>query len=543
MKKVLVLGGYGGFGARLSRRLAGDGWIVLIAGRNIDAARKFANGLPNAVPAAADRNSDLKPLLEKHRPLLLIDAAGPFQGSGYGVAEACIASGVHYIDLADARDFVCGIGALDAAASKGGVVVLSGASSVPAMSSAVLAELGSDMDTVFSVSMAISASNRAAAGTSVAAAILSYVGRPVRLWRGRGWIEATGWQSLRRVDYRVTGRKQISRWVALADVPDHDLVPQAFAGRPAAIFRAGPEFSFQLLTLWLLSWLVKWRWIASLSPMARWLLPLQKLSARLGTDRSAMMIEVKGRCEGEFVARRWTLIADDGHGPEIPTMAAQLLAGATVSGRVTAGARPASGILGAAEFRPLFEALSIRTEIREERYQPLYRRVMGEAFDSLPPPVQAMHEVFGDAGAEGEATVTRGRSLAGRLIAAIMRFPSEGEHVLHVSFEEEDGVERWTRRFGRHAFGSELSQSGAHLVERFGPMRFHFDLPSDGSGLAMVMRKWSIFRIPMPLALAPKSDAREWAEGEDFCFDVPIALPLVGRVVHYRGRLRRISTV
>jgi hypothetical protein len=42
------------------------------------------------------------------------------------------------------------------------------------------------------------------------------------------------------------------------------------------------------------------------------------------------------------------------------------------------------------------------------------------------------------------------------------------------------------------------------------------------------------------LFLAPKSVAREWADGEDFWFDVPIALPLIGDVVHYRGRLRRL---
>lgn len=106
MKTVIILGGYGGFGARLSRRLAKDGWRVMVAGRNAEAASRFAASLPNARPLVADRNGDIAPMLETVNPLLLIDAAGPFQGSGYGVAEACIACGVHYIDLADARDFV-----------------------------------------------------------------------------------------------------------------------------------------------------------------------------------------------------------------------------------------------------------------------------------------------------------------------------------------------------------------------------------------------------------------------------------------------------
>ena len=540
MKTVLILGGYGGFGARLSRRLAKDGWSVLVAGRNAEAARRFAADLPHARPLVADRRCDLKPILDIHKPLLLIDAAGPFQGNGYGVAEACVACGVHYVDLADAREFVMGISALDDRAREGGVVAIAGASSVPAMSGAVIAELGRDMDEIYSVSMSISASNRATAGASVAAAILSYVGKPVRLWRGGRWRTETGWHRLKRVRYNVEGRPGISRLVALADVPDHDIVPKTVKGRPAVIFRAGPEFSFQLLTLWILSWPVKWRLMASLSPLARWLLPLQWVSARFGTDRSAMMIEVKGKTGGAFKARRWTLIAEDGHGPEIPTMAAHLLANAVADGNIATGSRPAAGELSLDDFTPQFDALSIHREIREEIYEPLYHRMIGTAFDALPAPVREMHAVFGDAGAEGVATVTRGQSLLARLVATIMRFPPEGEHAVHVSFEEEQGVERWTRDFGGHVFRSELRKSGRHLVERFGPMRFFFDLPADTSGLTMVMRKWSILGVPMPLMLAPRSEAREWAEGEDFCFDVPIALPLIGDVVHYKGRLRRL---
>lgn len=53
----------------------------------------------------------------------------------------------------------------------------------------------------------------------------------------------------------------------------------------------------------------------------------------------------------------------------------------------------------------------------------------------------------------------------------------------------------------------------------------------------MSMRRWSAGRIPLPLMLAPKSRAREWEADGRFWFDVPIALPLLGRIVHYRGWL------
>src|SRR5258706_1646448 len=67
---------------------------------------------------------------------LVISTAGPFQGQDYRVARAAIAARAHYIDIADGRDFVCGIGALDAEARANDVLAVSGASSVPALSSA-----------------------------------------------------------------------------------------------------------------------------------------------------------------------------------------------------------------------------------------------------------------------------------------------------------------------------------------------------------------------------------------------------------------------
>ncbi|MFT3999049.1 MAG: DUF4166 domain-containing protein [Rhizobium sp.] len=541
MTKILVLGGYGGFGARLSRRLAGDGFEVLVAGRNLDSAKALASELPNARALKADRNGDITAILDEHKPFLLIDAAGPFQHSDDRVARSCMKRGVHYIDLADARDFVGAIGSLDEEAKAAGVAVISGASSVPALSGAVTAELTQGMQAVRSIDMSISASNRATAGASVASAILSYVGKPVRLWRGRRWLKATGWHMLKRETYAVAGKRPLHRLVALADVPDHDLLVAGTAGRPSVIFRAGPEFAFQTLALWLLSWPVAWGWLSSLGRISRFLLPLQGLTARFGTARSAVMIQIKGTEHGAMKARRWTLIAENGDGVEIPTLPAQLLARALRDGRISPGARPAGGLLSLADFRTLFRDLAISEETTEMHYTPLYQRVMGPAFAHLSEPVRTMHAVFGDGGAKGEAIVTRGQSAAARLIAGVFGFPAAGKHELHVAFEEQSGIEQWTRDFSGLCFSSHLSEENGHLVERFGPFRFAFDLPIRGNGLSMEMQRWSFLGVPLPLFLAPQSVAHEWAEDGRFQFDVPIALPFVGPVVHYRGWLRPID--
>ncbi|QNA82798.1 DUF4166 domain-containing protein [Sphingomonas sp. So64.6b] len=537
MSRILILGGYGGFGARLSRRLAARGHDILVAGRHLGKAAAFCDDLPNAMPVVADRDGDLGAVLAEHHPDLLIDAAGPFQGSGHHVVQACIDAQVHYLDLADGRAFVAGISMLDGAAKEAGVAVVSGASSVPALSGAVIRNLTIGMERVTAVEMAISASNRAAAGASVAAAILSYAGKPLSLWRGARRFTSHGWQEMRRERFALRDGTALShRLVALADVPDLDLLPGRLPGKPAVIFRAGTELAFQNLTLWMASWLVRWGWLGSLAGLARWLLPLQRLTAGWGSDRSAMVVRVFGLVAGRRVERRWTLIASDGDGPEIPTLAAEIIAD-RIAG-MPHGAGDAGPLLDLADFEPSFTGLSIRHESEEFEQRPaLYDRVMGVRFAALPLEVRAMHQVLRDGGASGRATVERGRNPLARLIGALMRFPAAGEHTLHVGFREEHGVERWTRTFSDQAFHSNLCEESGQLVERFGPLRFRFDLPSDEQGLTMLMRGWSVLRLPLPLFLAPRTVAREWVEDGRFKFDVPIALPLIGPVIHYRGWL------
>ncbi len=537
MSRVLLLGGYGGFGARLAQRLAAQGFTVLVAGRRLEAARDFCAGLPGSRPVRADRAGDLGPVLAAERPDLVIDAAGPFQGSSYRVPEACIAAGIPYLDLADARDFVAGIGRLDAAARAAGVAVVAGASSVPALSGAMARDLARGMERVTAVEIAISASARATVGPSVAAAILSGVGRPFRRWWGGRWQDAAGWSGLRRVVIDDGAGRPLRRLVALVDVPDLEVLPPLLPGAPSVSFRAGPEFTVQTLALWLLGFLVRFGWLRSLLPLARGLRAGQAVMARAGGDRSGMAVTLRGFAGGRGLERSWMLVARDGCGPEIPTLAAAILAGRMAS--LPPGARDAAGLLAPADFAPLFAAMAIGQRVVERDVVPLYARVLGPGFERLPPAVAAIHLVVGVAGAAGAGEVTRGRGPLARLICALMRFPPAGRHALHVTFEVTGDAkgERWTRDFGGYRFSSRLGQWRGCLTETFGPLRFAFDLPCDEAGLAMVLRGWSAFGLPLPRALAPRIAAREWQEGEDFHFDVALALPLFGPLIRYRGSL------
>lgn len=541
MSRILVVGGYGGFGGRLSRRLAAAGHDVLVAGRSAAKAQAFCVNSPRCRAVVLDRTHDAHGVLRRERPAILIDAAGPFQGSGYGLAEACITAGIHYLDLADSRDFVAGIDALDEQARRAGVAVIAGASSVPALSQAIVESLARGLDRMPSVEIAISASSRASAGDSVAVAILGGVGRPVVRWQGGRWTRVAGWRSMRAERFSLPSGKTLGRrLVAFADVPDLALLPERLAGVSAVSFRAGPESRLANLGLWAASWLVRGGLVRSLVPAARLLTLLHGLTAWWGSDRSGMLVRLFGFDGARHVERRWTLIAERGDGPEIPTLAVALLAERIARGEAAPGARDAGGLLALSDFEPAFTGLAVEhAAIEIEQPPPLYARVMGGDFAKLDPAIRALHSVLRDDGASGRGTVDCGNGWICKAIARMMRFPPAGEYPVHVHFAERGGVEHWTRDFGGYRFSSRLRDGGrGRVIEAFGPLRFHFRLPVRDGGLTMKLERWSLGPLPLPIALAPRSAAREWEEDETFHFDVPISLPLIGRIVHYRGWLR-----
>jgi hypothetical protein len=142
---VLIVGGYGTFGGRIVELLENEPRLVLfIAGRSLERARAYCKTRDKAkaklVPTTFDRDGDLSAHLVPLRPHVLVDASGPFQTYGQGryrVIEACIAHGIHYLDLADGSDFVEGVHAFAPAARGAGVFVLSGVSSFPILTAAI----------------------------------------------------------------------------------------------------------------------------------------------------------------------------------------------------------------------------------------------------------------------------------------------------------------------------------------------------------------------------------------------------------------------
>ncbi|WP_173203614.1 DUF4166 domain-containing protein [Sphingopyxis sp. BSNA05] len=227
----------------------------------------------------------------------------------------------------------------------------------------------------------------------------------------------------------------------------------------------------------------------------------------------------------------------------IPAFAAPLLANRILKGELHSGARSSSGLLQLEQFEPYFDRYEINTEIVDiPKPDYLYRRVMRQEFDRLPPTVQHAHQVSGDQGMTGTTEVVRGSNAIAILVSKLFGFPSSGTNrPAHVHMREENGVETWVRDFGGQRFASRLSQMDDLLAEQFVPFQFAMELRRTEDGLSMHIRKAYCFGIRFPLALAPKIEAREYEAENKFHFDVEIGLPLVGRLTLYKGNLRPLS--
>jgi hypothetical protein len=544
MPRVLVIGGSGAFGGLLVRGiLATTDLGVIVAGRDLTKARALAEELRARWPNreieanAIDRGEIAPNTLRTLDVIAAIDAAGPFQGAAAKVAEAAIEAGVHYLDLADARDFVAAFPQLDERARARGVTALTGASSTPALSHAVLDRLTSGWQAVDSIEIAISPGNRAPRGLSVVEAILSHAGRPVRVFVDGAWRKRPGWSMLSRRTLHRVGR----RWLSLCETPDLDLVPERFRVRRSAIFRAGLELPVLHLGLWTASLLVRARVLPSLKPFAGLFRGIAGRLSGLATDRGGMLVEATGiDGNGRPVEARWTLVAEAGDGPIIPTLPALAAIRRLADGTLPAGAYPCAGILSLDDIEIEFQPYRIRTRIDSAHAEEsLFATAIGPDFRDLPEPIRAAHTPGRHLVLRGKASITGAETTVGGAIARLFGLPqTAGSVPLTVTMSAEPGRETWVRDFGGHRFRSVLSRRAGGLSERFGALTFALHVPTSAVGLDMRVVGWRLGPLPLPVRLAPAADARERLDSDGrFSFDVAITLPLVGRLVRYRGWL------
>ena len=340
---ILILGGYGNFGKRIAAALVADGLPIILTGRDPVKAAAVRELIDSHLVEIScfDAVTELDDALNRLDPACVINTCGPFQNADYSIARTCIRHGVHYIDLADGRDFVGGISALDNDAAAAGISVISGASTVPGLSSAVIEHFQDRFAKIDTLVFGIAPGQRAERGLATTRGILSYVGKPLKPAGTRN-KPSYGWQDIYRQDYPGLGR----RWMANCDIPDMDLLPARYDIGDIR-FSAGMEVGIVHLGLWGLSWIVRLGIPLNLPAWAEPLLSISNWFDSFGSADGGMHVILSGMTpNGAGLTLSWFIVAKSGDGPQIPTIPAIVLAKKIARGGFDKhGAMPCVGLV------------------------------------------------------------------------------------------------------------------------------------------------------------------------------------------------------
>lgn len=363
-KRALVIGGYGNFGSYIAKELSTETNIqLIIAGRSKQKADAFKATLSAAnevETTSLDIKKDFHNQLENLQADIVIHTSGPFQGQSHQVAEACVKHGCHYIDLADAREYVCGISILNEQALNKGLLLVSGASSIPGLSSAIIDHYLNNFSSLDKVEYGISTAQSTNRGTATTAAILTYTGKPFKALTHGKMQTIYGWQSLHKRYFTGLGK----RFQGNCDVPDLSLFPNRYPTLNTQRFYAGQELGILHIGLWLLSWLARYKLLPNLKNYAGFLQKVSFLFDLFGSDKSGFYMDMCGLDKaGIQQSIQFNLVARSAHGPLIPCMPAILLTKKIADGSIkTRGAMPCLGLITLKEYLNSLKKLDITWE-------------------------------------------------------------------------------------------------------------------------------------------------------------------------------------
>ena len=262
--------------------------------------------------------------------------------------------------MADGREFVNGISSLNNSAKDKEVLVISGASSVPCLTSSLVDYYKNEFKAIESLDYGITTAQKTARGLATTAAILGYTGKAFKTLINGNERYVYGWQDLRIRSYKNLGLRLLGN----CDVPDLAVFPMRYPELKTIRFYAGLEIPIIHITLWSLSWLVRFKVINNLQNAAPLLLRLSYLFDWLGTANSAFHMKLSGKDKADRDKTIvFELLARSGDGLYIPCMPAILLAKKLANNEIfETGACPCVGFITRDEYLTALSDMDISWE-------------------------------------------------------------------------------------------------------------------------------------------------------------------------------------
>lgn len=333
MKRVLILGGYGTFGAIAARELADAGVELTIAGRDSAKAVAFAAQLGDSRRGMAlDLNDAAAVRKALHDSPVVVNCAGPFSSLKPAILDACIEQHCDYVDIGDDRGYVAAMRSRHESFSAAGVTGLYGCSSLPAISGALALRLMHE-STVRPRAALVSllVGNNNPKGIAAITSLLRTLGQPIRAPQGtlRGF----------RDRLPVTFPPPFgSRRNYTAESPEYDVFPDLLG---VSSVRVG--FCFELaISNWLMSTLARLPFRYG-RQTGRFLAAISAPFRRLGCSGGAVMTHLTF---DDGSSRSGTVLAREG-GQRMAAMPAVLAVEALLRGASRPGSGTAYDLLGA----------------------------------------------------------------------------------------------------------------------------------------------------------------------------------------------------
>jgi len=328
LPKIVLLGGSGFFGGLIVRDLLEHTRTrILIAGRH-QPEKPLADPRITFVRADLKDSSTLNTALQG--AFALIHCAGPYQASAMNPLQAAIAGRVHYIDLAESRDFARRVHECHDAARHANIAVFTGMSVVPGLAALLAQALRTNFDKICAIRTFVAPGTRGSRGPGTVHSLLSGVGRRMRVPRGGRDVPALGWSEGEWIRFPppIGWRRQ---YLAL-ETADFDLFQRFFEAQQVE-FKAGSEFAWLNRGLAIVARLRARTGFPRLEDWTNILRKALRVIGRFGTDRGGVLVEVAGTKNGARVQQQIAVVADR-KGERIPAVPAAIAVAALLGDEV-----------------------------------------------------------------------------------------------------------------------------------------------------------------------------------------------------------------
>ena len=266
---IVIFGGYGVFGSLVAKELAG--LPLRIAGRDASRAEVVADVSDPASCARA---------LEGAR--VAVSCAGPFGDLTLALPEACLAAGVHYVDIADDRGWFSRLRGMSDRFRSRGLTAACGCSTLPGISGALALVAAERLKEVRRARVTLFIGNANPKGTAAVESAAKQLGRRFEAPQGT----LIGLRGREVVDLPPPFGP---RGVYDFDSPELDLFPDLIGSREVRV-KVGFESRMATASLAGMSYLGPGMGL----PLSRAILPMARLASRFGHSGGYVKVELWG---------------------------------------------------------------------------------------------------------------------------------------------------------------------------------------------------------------------------------------------------------